>query len=227
MRVLSGIGNSFGDCTFMLCGGHGIYLGSGANFTIINGCIANSNAYTVGTSSGFYVDSNTANFSIVGCTASNIGPEGGGSQDYGIYISGGCVNYSVAGNNVLGNAIAGISNNSSPSNNGIVHSNATNNSSNLPTGSVLNDVTGSRSIGSTYTNSKLSPLYVSVSLAGGSGSSVGGWLYVNNGYGYVQVAGNGFPAGTGTTVAGFVPPGQPYYVSTFGSGVVLAAWTEC
>ena len=94
------------------------------------------------------------------------------------------------------------------------------------TGSAL--TTPSRSLDTIYTNTAPHPLYVSVCLAAGSGTGVvGGWLYVNNGSGYVQVAGCGFPIGSGTTVAGFVPPGQTYYVTTFGTGVLLSAWSEC
>ena len=81
------------------------------------------------------------------------------------------------------------------------------------TGEVWNNVTGTRSSGTTYTNSKAYPIMVNI----GETTNASGTLYVDG----IQVAQN---TGTGTdqTMSAIVPPSSTY-VATFGG---LSFWSE-
>jgi len=81
------------------------------------------------------------------------------------------------------------------------------------TGEVWNDVTGSRSSGTTYTNSRAYPIMVNI----GETTNTNATLFV----GSIQVAQN-TGAGTDQTLSAIVPAGATY-VATFGGSVF---WSE-
>lgn len=204
------------------CGSHGLQLNNGATMTAITGSVFNNNSSVASnTYHGVFVSSNTYNFSIVGCTASNSGPSGN-VQAYGVYIQNGAQNFTVTGNCLHGNGISGLFDGTPNSAVKTVVGNTLPSNTNAPMGQNLQDVNGSRNIGTTYTNSRFSPMFVSVYITG-SGSTVGS-LTIN---GLVVCVQSTTLGPNGLTVQGVVPPGGTYKVLWAGGGLVQQAWTEC
>jgi hypothetical protein len=84
------------------------------------------------------------------------------------------------------------------------------------------DVTASRAIGTTYTNSTGKPIYIAVA---GTGSAIN--VRANITTGGVTIVGNG-AAGSGFYVnnAAIIPTGSTYSVSTPTGTLTLQSWTE-
>ena len=84
------------------------------------------------------------------------------------------------------------------------------------------DVTASRAIGTTYTNSTGKPIYIAVA---GTGSAIN--VRANIATGGVTIVGNG-AAGSGFYVnnAAIIPAGSTYSVSTPTGTLTLQSWTE-
>jgi hypothetical protein len=97
------------------------------------------------------------------------------------------------------------------------------------TGEIWNDVTGSRSLGTSYTNTYGYPIMISVTTGAASGADGNKQinLYVNG----VLVYNFGFYSTTGNNTPGaqaIVPPGQTYSVDNSGSSVTIGlnTWFE-
>ena len=84
------------------------------------------------------------------------------------------------------------------------------------------DVTASRAIGTTYTNSTGKPIYIAVA---GTGSAIN--VRANIATGGVTIVGNG-ASGSGFYVnnAAIIPAGSTYSVSTPTGTLTLQSWTE-
>jgi len=94
-------------------------------------------------------------------------------------------------------------------------------------GGTLADVTGSRSIGSTFTNSGSTPIYVSgyvTTTVGGDTSQVTGTV---NGLTVWSQQANATVVGSHDAFAFMVPPGGTYSITTSGTTTfTLGSWTE-
>ena len=181
-----------------------------------------------------YMYANTSNFTITGNTSwlSNAG--------YGIYIGSGCDNYSVTSNLVYANSSGGIYTGSVSSNNSICLNAGAQGQEYRGLGfSLPVQVSGSRSLGSTYQNTRPYPMMVSVTatsnaagstdylivLVGSSSSlvyGVGDAVVVTGPGGIIQTS-------YGVAVTFLVPPGKYYRVYS-ATGVFttagVSAWVE-
>jgi hypothetical protein len=98
----------------------------------------------------------------------------------------------------------------------------------LGIGQTWQNLTSSRSLGTTYTNSTGKPIYIAVDCSWSIQSGAGALLYVDS----VQVGrirGNGGAGGTGplyASLAAVVPNGSSYYVTSDGNPTVIQYWAE-
>jgi hypothetical protein len=101
----------FTNTRFFNCGAQGCVVSSSAVRTSFSNCKFESNSVTAGAAvaHGLQVSSNTTDFQVIGCQASNGLYTG--TQGFGIFIDSGCDRFVVRDNNVRGNATGGISDN--------------------------------------------------------------------------------------------------------------------
>jgi len=90
------------------------------------------------------------------------------------------------------------------------------------TGEVWNNVTGSRSANTTYTNSRLYPIMVNIQLHSGSSGTNPSYLYVN-GSAVANVQGGGWTGGMDAVCSAIVPPGATYSTNSSSAG---SSWWE-
>jgi len=90
------------------------------------------------------------------------------------------------------------------------------------TGEVWNNVTGSRSANTPYTNSRSYPIMVTISMHTGSSGSNPSYIYVD-GIVVNQSSSGGWTGGTDFTCTTIVPPGKTYSTNSTAAG---ALWVE-
>jgi hypothetical protein len=90
------------------------------------------------------------------------------------------------------------------------------------TGEVWNNVTGSRSANTTYTNSYAYPIMVNIQLHSGSSGTNPSYLYVN-GSAVANVQGGGWTGGMDAVCSAIVPPGATYSTNSSAAG---SSWWE-
>lgn len=95
---------------FFNCGSHGCAVSSSSKHTSFIGCSFESNSVTsgVGVAHGLFISPNTADFTVLGCKASN--GLYGGEQGFGIIVNNGTSSgYSICNNMLTGNKVAALS----------------------------------------------------------------------------------------------------------------------
>jgi hypothetical protein len=97
---------------------------------------------------------------------------------------------------------------------------ATNVTNGLGVSQTYQNVTGSRSLGTTYTNSTSKPIWLSVSFGNSSGQACD--LYVDGNLAS-HTEGDLYPR---LTVTGIVPAGSTYYISRTGGSGAITYWLE-
>jgi hypothetical protein len=90
------------------------------------------------------------------------------------------------------------------------------------TGEVWNNLTGSRSANTTYTNSRAYPIMVNIQLHSGSSGTNPSYLYVN-GSAVANVQGGGWTGGMDAVCSAIVPPGATYSTNSSAAG---SSWWE-
>lgn len=96
-------------------------------------------------------------------------------------------------------------------------------SSGFGIGQNWGDVTGSRSIGSSYTNNTGKPIMVIIAATSNGVNGLFNVL-INNAVSFLSPS--GYISGAWTTVSFVVPNGQTYSTSQQGSNVTLQKWLE-
>lgn len=94
----------------------------------------------------------------------------------------------------------------------------------LGVGQTWQDVTTSRSVGTTYTNTTAKPIQVSVyGIMGGANADA---LLEIGGRAVCRFASGAWPVNSHITLIGVVPPGAAYKVITISGGFTPLAWLE-
>ena len=173
---------------------------------IIDSCMFEGNSNT-----DLSIGTFNENFIINGCYF-----EGGGPNS--LYINGGCNNYVITNNTIARLTDLGGSNRVVTSN--IVNAGSRQNGLGYPTPVT---VTGSRSLGTTYTNNKPVPIFVCVTALNGTPGATDYLLAQVNG---VVVQGPG-GVNVGVCVSFPVPPSGTYRVyNLYGYLSTVSAWVE-
>lgn len=92
----------------------------------------------------------------------------------------------------------------------------------IGTGQTWTDVTGSRVVGTTYTNSTGKPIFLGIKLAGNP-QNAGGNLSVN---GSVVASFQAYAATSVGSVATIVPPSGTYVLTQFTATLSITSWFE-
>jgi len=164
-------------------------------------------------SNGIYLNVGSG-FSVNATSVSNTG--------YGISI-GSATDYVITGCNLVGNT-AGTIRGYTSSNTQVYANNIPDGTSQLGQNQTWHNVTGSRAVGTTYTNTGSSPITVSVTMTYTTGGSNNWYLYVN-GVAVGFNSGNGSTDTNGTLLA-IVPPGATYQATQNVGSVTLFLWSE-
>ena len=215
-------GMHFDNCQFISNGltsaGYGIIAANTDALVITDSRFEGNGGHNI------YIYSGTSNFTITGNTAwsSNAG--------YGIYIGSNCDNYTITSNLVYANSSGGIYISSVSSNNSVCLNAGAQGKEYRGLGfSLPTNVAGSRSLGSTYQNTKPYPIMVCVTASAntaGVTDTLQGWVGSNIVVGQGSV-GIGAVYGAAACISFIVPPGATYkIVAYYGYLTNIALWYE-
>ena len=217
------LNTTFIGCQIANCGDHGILVTSNSEFSVIESSIIQNNSVVSGhgVAHGIAFGANAKKFSVGNCTITNDGFLNQ-AQGYGIYISGGCQNFTITDNLVQGNINGGIFNGASSNVVANIQGNIGTNVGTSP-GYAINDVAASRSIGASYTNNTGYPIYVAVCCDSSGGSIVGLQITASGVTSYLS---NSIPPTQTFTTSGYVPPGGSYKLVTYTGSASVVTWYE-
>lgn len=218
---------TFTNCTFFNSGSYGALVQGGSVSTIFNGCVFEGNSYdSVGTYAGLAFGSGASKFNVIGCV-SKTGPTNG--QSYGILVASGCNDFTIVGNQLTGNTTGGLNDGTSSTTRKHIQNNTGTNVGSAP-GYKYNDVTASRSAGTSYTNNTIEPILVEISANCPPGTTAEVGLQITES-GSTKYLSSSIPSvGAGvygvTTLVGYVPPGGSYKCVTYIGSPTFATWYE-